>query len=126
MIYTTSIKLKPKNVDEYLKKVNIEAKTTFKKIRQTIKSIVPEAEETISYQMPAFKLNGIVIWFAASRDHCSVYVYPRVLKNFKEEIKPYRTSKSTLKFPIDKPLPVQLIKKIIKFSAKENLKKDSI
>jgi uncharacterized protein YdhG (YjbR/CyaY superfamily) len=86
---------------------------------------VPTAEETISYGMPAFKFHGMLIYFAVFKNHYSIFV-PTVTSFFKEELKPYKTSKATIQFPKDKTLPFALITKIVKYAAKVNLEKASL
>lgn len=115
--------IKPKNIYEYLAKVPEPARTTLEKLRQTIKSIAPDAEEVISYGMPAFKYNGILCYYAAFQDHCSLFPGASAIETFNEELNAYKTSKGTIQFPIDKPLPASLVKKIIKARIKENDKR---
>lgn len=115
-------KLQPKNIDEYLDTLPEKIRDIIEKIRQTIKKAVPQAEEVISYQMPAFKFHGMLIWFAAFKNHYSLFA-PKALQVFKDELTSYETTKSAIKFPLDKPAPVQLVTKIVKFIAKENLVK---
>ncbi len=93
------------------------------KIRQTIKKAVPDAEEVISYGMPAFKFQGMLAWFAAFKNHYSVFMRPKSLQVFKEDLKQYELSKSAIKIPLDEPVPVRLVTKIIKYGAKQNLEK---
>lgn len=84
-------------------------------MRAAIRRAVPrEATETISYQIPAFKHKGILVWFAAFSDHCSLFPTAALIKEFKKELKGFSTSKGTIHFPLNKPLPVALIKKIVK------------
>jgi len=105
----------PKNFDEYAAGVPDSARSALKKMRAAIRSAVPrEATETISYRIPAFKHNGIVVWFAAFSDHCSLFPTAAVIEAFKKQLKGFSTSKGTIHFPLDKPLPVALIKKIVK------------
>ncbi|OLB22217.1 MAG: hypothetical protein AUI12_00270 [Acidobacteria bacterium 13_2_20CM_2_57_6] len=105
----------PKNIDEYLATVPEPARGTLKKIRAAIQSVVPrEATETISYGMPAFKHNGVLVWFAAFSKHCSFFPTASVIEAFKHELKGYSTSKGTIQFPTDKPLPAALVKKLVK------------
>jgi len=86
-----------------------------KKMRAAIRSAVPdEATETISYQIPAFKHNGVLVWYAAFANHCSLFPGGSVLEAFKDELADFKTSKGTIQFPIDKPLPIALIKRIVK------------
>ena len=105
----------PENVEEYLASVPQPARRTLKKMRAAIRSAVPrEATETISYRIPAFKHHGILVWFAAFSDHCSLFPTAAVIEAFKRELQGFSTSKGTVHFPLDKPLPLALIKKIVK------------
>src|SRR5437870_6014511 len=105
----------PKNVDEYLAGLPEPARSTLNKIRAAIRSAVPpEATETISYRIPAVKYNGILVWFAAFSNHCSLFPTSSVIEAFKNDLKRYSTSKGTIHFPADKPLPTALIKKLVK------------
>src|ERR1700682_5810830 len=94
----------PKNTDEYLAAVPEPARSTLNKVRAAIRSAVPpEATETISYGMPAFKYKGVLVWFAAFSKHCSLFPTASVIEAFKNELKNFRTSKGTIHFPVDKP-----------------------
>ncbi len=105
----------PKSVDEYLAGIPEPARTTLNKIRAAIRSAVPpEAAETISYRMPAFKYKRVLVWFAAFSNHCSLFPTASVVEAFKDQLKGYSTSKGTIQFPIDKPLPVALVRKLVK------------
>jgi len=105
----------PKNVDEYLADVPEPARSTLKKLRATIQSAVPpEATETISYRIPAFKYKGVLVWFAAFSNHCSLFPTAAVIAAFKNELKRFTTSKGTIQFPTDRPLPAALVKKLVK------------
>lgn len=105
----------PKNVDEYFARVPEPAHSALKKMRAAIRSALPaQATETISYQIPAFKHEGMVVWYAAFSDHCSLFPTAAVIEAFKSELERFTTSKGTIQFPIDKPLPLALIKKIVK------------
>jgi uncharacterized protein YdhG (YjbR/CyaY superfamily) len=105
----------PKSIDEYLAGVPEPARSTLNKIRAAIRSAAPqEATETISYGMPAFKYKGVLVWFAAFSDHCSLFPTASVIETFKNELKGFATSKGTIQFPTDKPLPAALVKKIVK------------
>src|SRR5437899_307329 len=105
----------PKNVDEYLAGLPEPARSTLNKIRAAIRSAVPpEATETISYGMPAFKYKGVLVWFAAFAKHCSLFPTASVIETFKSELKGFVTSKGTIQFPTDKPLPAALVKKMVK------------
>lgn len=104
----------PKNIDEYLAGVPEPARRTLQKIRAAIRSAVPpEATETISYRIPAFKHNGVLVWFAAFSNHCSLFPTASVIEAFKNELKGFSTSKGTIQFPTDKPLPTALVKKLV-------------
>ena len=105
----------PKNVGEYLARVPEPARGILDKMRAVIRSAVPlEATETISYRIPAFRTNEVLIWFAAFSDHCSLFPTAAVIEAFKKELAGYRTSKGTIHFPTDRPLPVALIKRLVK------------
>jgi|ERR1700676_730013 uncharacterized protein YdhG (YjbR/CyaY superfamily) len=111
----------PKNVDEYLSAVPELARGTLNKMRAAIRSAAPrDATETISYGMPAFKHNGVLVWFAAFKDHCSFFPTASVIEAFKEELESYPTSKGTIQFPIGKPLPAALVKKLVKARVAQN------
>lgn len=105
----------PKTVDEYLVSVPEPARSTLNKVRAAIRSVVPaETTEVISYRIPAFKYKRMLMWYAAFGDHCSLFPTASVIHKFKEELKPFRTSKGTIHFPVDKPLPAALVKKMAK------------
>jgi uncharacterized protein YdhG (YjbR/CyaY superfamily) len=105
----------PRNIDEYLAGVPERARSTLTKLRAAIRSAVPaEASETISYGIPAFKYKGVLVWFAAFSDHCSLFPTAAVIEAFKKELKGFTLSKGTIQFPIDKPLPSALVKKLVK------------
>ncbi|SRR6266436_5413689 len=105
----------PKNIDEYLAGVPEPARSTLNKIRAAIRSAAPpEATEIISYGMPAFKHIGVLVWFAAFSDHCSLFPTASVIEKFKNELKGLATSKGTIQFPTDKPLSAALVKKMVK------------
>ena len=105
-------------VDQYLAAVPEPARTTLNKIRATIRSAAPpEATETISYGIPAFRHKGVLVWFAAFANHCSLFPTAAIIEKLKSELKAYTISKGTIQFPIDKPLPAALVKKIVKARA---------
>ena len=111
----------PKTVDEYLAGVPEPARSTLNKIRAAIRSAVPpEATETISYRMPAFKYKGVLVWYAAFSNHCSLFPTASVVEAFKDELKGFATSKGTIHFPTDKPLPDALVKKMVKLRVAQN------
>jgi len=110
----------PKDVDEYLAEVPESARRHFIKLRATVRSAVPPgATETISYRIPAIKHGGVLVWFAAFSKHCSLFPTASVIEAFKDELKGFSTSKGTIHFPIDQPLPTTLIKKLVKARVKE-------
>lgn len=109
-----------RNVDEYLASVPAEARATLVKLRRTIKAAAPMASEGISYQMPMYKHHGMVVGFAAFKDHCSIFPGSAVMNAYKEELSRYDTSKGTIRFPADKPLPAALVKKLVKARIAEN------
>jgi len=103
------------SVDDYLGSVPEPARTTLIKVRAVIRSVVPkEATEVISYGVPTFKYNVPVIWYAAFSNHCSLFPTAAVIEEFKDELKAYTTSKGTIQFPVDRPLPATLLKKMVK------------
>jgi len=105
----------PKDVEEYLAGVPEPARSALEKMRAAIRSAAPrEATETISYKMPAFRHNEILVWFAAFSDHCSLFPTAAVIEAFRDELKGFSTSKGTIHFPLGKPLPTALIKKLVK------------
>jgi uncharacterized protein YdhG (YjbR/CyaY superfamily) len=109
-----------KNIDEYITTFPEEVQTVLQKLRQAIRDSAPEAKEAISYQMPAFKLNGTLVWFAAFKNHIGFYPTSSAIKAFKEKLSSYEVSKGTIRFPIDKPIPFELVKEIVKFRVKQN------
>ncbi|HKB42747.1 MAG TPA: DUF1801 domain-containing protein [Chitinophagaceae bacterium] len=112
-----------KTVDEYLSAVPANTKSILKKLRKTIKQAAPQAEELISYNMPAFKLNGMLVYYAAYKDHIGFYPTPSGIEAFKKELSDYEGAKGSVKFPIARPFPFDLISKIVKFRVGENLGK---
>lgn len=111
----------PKTVDEYLAGVPEPARSTLKKMRAAIRSAVPtDATETISYRIPAFKHKRVLVWFAAFSDHCSLFPTASVIAEFKDELKGFSTSKGTIHFPTNQPLPTALIKKMVKVRVRQD------
>ncbi len=108
-------KTSPKSVDEYLSGVPEPARSSLSKMRAAIRSVVPSAAtETISYGIPAFKTDRVLVWFAAFSEHCSLFPTAVVIEGFKNELKGFSTSKGTVHFPTNAPLPTGLIKKLVK------------
>ena len=111
-----------RTIDEYIIKFPPNVQNILQKIRQLIKDLAPKAKETISYQIPTFKLNGNLVHFAAYKNHIGFYPTPSAIKEFKKELSIYRLGKGTIQFPINQPIPYDLIKKIVKFRINENLR----
>lgn len=110
-------------VDEYIALHPKAVQKKLKELRAAIKSAAPQAVEKISYQMPAYALHGNLVYFGAYKTHIGFYPAPRGIEAFKDQLAKYEGAKGTVKFPLDKPLPLALIKKIVKFRAAENMKK---
>ena len=107
-------------VDEYIALAEPKVKKALKDIRKTIRSAAPKAEEVISYQIPGYKYHGMLVFFAAWKNHVSLYPAPWKAEALKEEMSAYDGSKGTIKFPLDKPMPLPLIKKMVKYRIREN------
>lgn len=114
-----------KDIDTYITKQPATVQPLLNKVRETIAKAVPEATEVISYGMPAFKYHGMLTYFAGFKNHYSIFA-PQALAAFKEELKEYKTAKATLQFKFDKPVPVRLITKIVKYAAKVNIEKEAL
>ncbi len=111
----------PKTVDEYLMNVPPKFRTVLQRLRRAIHTAAPDAEEVISYQMPAFRQNGVLVWFAPFKDHCSFFVGSnQVRRKFAVELKPFDAGKGTLHFTPDKPLSTDLVERIVKARVAEN------
>ncbi len=107
-------------MDEYIKTFPKDVQSILEKMRQTIRKAAPEAVEAISYQMPTFKLNGKnLIHFAAFKNHIGFYPIPSGIEAFKKELSPYKQGKGSVQFPLDKPIPYDLVKKIVIFRRKK-------
>lgn len=118
--------LKVKDIDAYLSLQSEEVVVALQKLRETIHAAAPDAEETISYGMPAFKCHGMLVGFAAFKKHCSFFPWnSHTVSDFAEELKKYTTSAGTIQFTLDKPLPATLVKKIVKARLKENIAKEA-
>lgn len=114
---------KPTTVDEYIALASPFVKEHLERMRITILQTAPDALECISYEMPAYKQNGIIVYFGGFTKHVSLFPGPEAIIAFKDELAEYKTSGGTIRFPIDKRLPVTLIKKIVRYRLKENLAK---
>lgn len=113
----------PRDMDEYIAGFPPELQEMLGKIRETIRKAAPDAEETISYQMPAFILKGNLVYFAAFKKHIGLYPRTTAIAKFKNELSAYKSAKGSVQFPLDKPMPLGLISKIVKFRVKENLER---
>ena len=108
------------SIDEYISTFPEDIRKILKEIRQTIKEAAPEAVEAIKYQMPTFVLNGNLVHFAAFKNHIGFYPTPSGTATFKKELSPYEGAKGSVRFPLDQPIPLSLIRKIVEFRVKEN------
>jgi len=113
----------PKTIDEYIALWPEEIKAKLRSMRETIQKAAPAAEEAISYQMPTFTLHGNLVHFAAFKNHIGFYPVPSGLKAFEKELSKFKTGKGSAQFPLDQPLPLALVTKIVKFRVSENLAK---
>jgi uncharacterized protein YdhG (YjbR/CyaY superfamily) len=113
-------KSKPKTIDEYIAMFPKNVQKILENLSQVIRETAPEAEETIDYGIPTFKLNGNLVHFAAFKNHIGFYPTPSGIEAFKEELSSYKQSKGTVQFPLNKPIPFDLVKKIVAFRVKEN------
>ena len=111
------------SIDEYIARFPKLIQGILQKIRETIRESAPQAQEAISYQIPTFKLNGNLVHFAAFKDHISFFPTSSGVAAFKKELSEYETRKGTIRFPLDKPIPFELIRKIVKYRVNEALKK---
>lgn len=112
-------------IDEYISQFPEEVQNILNKMREVIKKAVPEATEKISYQMPTFYLNGNLVHFAAFKKHIGFYPTPSGIEAFQKELSQYKGAKGSVQFPIDQPIPYDLIEQIVLFRGKENGKKKS-
>lgn len=119
-------KTKFKTVAEYLDAAPDAVRNQLKALHKLIKEAAPQAEEVISYNMPAFKQHGILVYYAANKNHIGFYPTPNPIKIFKDRLANYKTSKSAIQFPLAEPVPEDLIKDIVRFRIKENEEKTMI
>ena len=112
-----------KDIDEYIARFPRNVQGILERIRTTIHKAAPGAEEAITYQIPTFTLHGKLIYFAAFKEHIGLYPAPRGSKQFKDELSAYEGGKGTVRFPLDEPIPFDLISRIVKFRVKENREK---
>jgi uncharacterized protein YdhG (YjbR/CyaY superfamily) len=113
----------PKTIDEYIAACPKDVQDILEKVRATIRNAAPQAEETIDYQMPTFKLKGNLVHFAAHKKHIGFYPTPSGIEKFKDEISVYEWAKGSVQFPLDKPIPYDLISRITEFRVTENLER---
>lgn len=111
------------DIDGYIKNYPKKTQVILEKIRTTIKKVAPKAEETIGYGIPTFKLNGNLVHFGGYENHIGFYPGPKAIEVFKKEIAQYKTSKGAIQFPLDKPLPLSLIRKIVSYRVMVNMER---
>lgn len=114
------------NIDEYIATFPPEAQNLLEQVRKAIREAAPEAEETIGYAMPAFKLNGDLVYFAGYKHHIGFYATPNGHEAFKDALSVYKTGKGSVQFPLNQPMPLDLIKRIVAFRVKENEEKNKL
>lgn len=113
----------PSNIDEYIARFPIHVQEILKEVRMTIRKAAPGAEETISYQMPTFTLKGNLVHFAAFKKHIGFYPTATGIQKFQNELSVYEGAKGSVRFPLDQPVPLDLIGRIVRFRVKENLER---
>jgi len=113
----------PKSIDEYISRFSPDVQHTLEELRMAIRKAAPEAEEKISYQMPTFALKGNLVHFAAFKNHIGFYPVPSGIEAFRKELAPFIKGKGTVQFPLNEPVPYDLVKKIVIFRTRENLAK---
>ena len=109
-----------KTIDEYISTFPDDMRTILNQVRQTIRAAAPEAQETINYQMPTFTLNGNLVHFAGFKNHIGFYPTPTGIEAFKDELSVYKGAKGSVQFPLDQPMPLPLIRRIVEYRVKEN------
>ena len=115
----------PGTIDEYIAGFSADIQEILQKIRKTIKDAAPDAQEAISYQMPTFKFHGNLVHFAAFKNHIGFYPVPSGIEKFKAELSVYKQGKGSVQFPLDQPIPYDLISRVVKYRVEENLKKSA-
>lgn len=113
----------PRTMDEYIAGFPKEIQEILQEIRKTIRKAAPAAKETIKYKMPTYTLNGNLIYFAAFKNHIALYPAPKGTAKFNKELAAYRGAKSSVRFPLDKPIPFDLVSQIVKLRVKDNLQR---
>lgn len=117
-------KTAPQNIDEYIAAFPKEVQSILQLVRTSIRKAAPDAEETINYQMPTFKLQGDLVHFAGYKNHIGFYPAPSGIEAFKKQLSVYKGAKGSVQFPLDQPMPLELITKIVKFRVKETMEKE--
>jgi uncharacterized protein YdhG (YjbR/CyaY superfamily) len=118
-----AVKTKPNTVEAYLAALPSDTRDILEEIRAIVKEAAPNAEEVVSYGMPSFRQNGMLVCYAVNKNHIGLYPTPSPIIAFKDELAKYQTSKGAIQFPIEKAIPKGLVKKIVKFKLKENEEK---
>ncbi len=113
----------PRNIDEYIAGFPEDVRRILEKLRMTIREAAPDAEEAIKYRMPTFTLNGNLVHFAAFKNHIGFYPAPRGIEEFKDELSVYKGAKGSVQFPLDRPVPFELVSRIVKFRVRNQLEK---
>lgn len=116
-------KITPKSIDDYIDRYPQKVQDLLKQMRRTIQKAAPQAREKISYRIPTYTLNGNLVHFGAFKGHVSFFPTSSGISAFEKELSAYKTSRGTVQFPIDKPLPLALVSRIVKFRVKESLGK---
>lgn len=121
------MRAKPRSIDQYLASLSAEKRAALERLRKTIKAAAPGAEECISYQLPAFRLDGrMLVWFGAASNHCAFYPGALPIETLKDELAAYDTSKGTIRFQADRPLPAALVRKLVKTRIAENTARKAV
>jgi uncharacterized protein YdhG (YjbR/CyaY superfamily) len=113
----------PKNIDDYLKRFPLEVRQLLQTMRLAIRKAAPQSEETITYGIPAFRMNGMLVWFAGFKKHIGFYPGASAIKRFEKELSAYKVAKGSVQFPLDEPLPLALVSRITAFRVKQNSSK---
>jgi uncharacterized protein YdhG (YjbR/CyaY superfamily) len=115
-----------KDIDSYIATFPKDVQVVLEQVRDAIKTSAPKAEEVISYGMPAFKLHGMLVYFAGYKQHIGFYPTASGIAAFKDELSKYKNAKGSVQFPLDKPMPLALIKKMVKYRVQENIEKEKL
>ena len=120
-----ALKKRFETIDQYIATFPPNVQDILEKLRKAIQNSAPDAKETISYQIPAFKLNGNLVYFAAYKDHIGFYPTSSGIRKFRKELSHYEVAKGTVRFPINERIPFDLVRKIVKYRVKENLERNA-